>query len=83
MIVKNIMLKNVIINWIEAQVDYHISLNDIFDYHIARELPIYNFQFYILSPERARAYTYYYPERVIVKKYNHSIHDYQPRRCLS
>ena len=39
-IAKNIILKNVIINRGAAEVDNHISMDDIFDYHPIRECNI-------------------------------------------
>ena len=40
-IVENIILRNVIINRGAAEVDNHISRDDIFDYHPRRECNIY------------------------------------------
>ena len=37
MIVKNIILKNVIINWGAAKVDNHTSRDDIFEFHLLWE----------------------------------------------
>ena len=41
MIVKNIIPRNVIINRGAAEVDNHISRDDIFDYHPSRKCNIY------------------------------------------
>ena len=41
MIVENIIPKNVIINRGPAEVDNHISRDDIFDYHPSRKCNIY------------------------------------------
>ena len=41
MIVENIISRNVIINRGEAEVDNHISRDDIFDYHHSRKCNIY------------------------------------------
>ena len=60
-IVENIIPRNVIINRGAAEVDNHISRDDIFDYHHIREGNIYfiipnirTFSFYRLKPTMVR-----------------------------
>ena len=60
-IVENIIPRNVIINRGAAEVDNHISRDDIFDYHHIREGNIYfiipnirSFSFYRLRPTMVR-----------------------------
>ena len=60
-IVENIIPRNVIINRGAAEVDNHISRDDIFDYHHIREGNIYfiipnirSFSFYRLMPTVVR-----------------------------
>ena len=60
-IVENIIPRNVIINRGTAEVDNHISRDDIFDYHPIRECNIYfiipnirSFIFYRLRPTMVR-----------------------------
>ena len=61
MIVENIILRNVIINRGTAEVDNHISGDDVFDYHPIRECNIYfiipkirSFIIYRLRPAMVR-----------------------------
>ena len=53
-IVENIIPRNVIINRGAAEVDNHISRDDIFDYHPLRECNIYILFLKIILPHGAK-----------------------------